>query len=116
MVRDWAAGNRACPARLLYSSRTLGDAIYRHELAEHADHDGVDVQLTLTRDWPEDWQGPRGRIDQRFLDEFVWPPERSPHVYVRGPTTFVEAVAEALVRGGHEPKRIKTERFGPTGT
>jgi ferredoxin-NADP reductase len=36
-------------------------------------------------------------------------------VYVCGPTPFVEAVAEALVTLGHEPARIKTERFGPTG-
>jgi hypothetical protein len=24
-------------------------------------------------------------------------------------------VAEALVKAGHEPSRIRTERFGPTG-
>jgi len=35
--------------------------------------------------------------------------------YVCGPTPFVEAVADALVQLGHEPHRIKTERFGPTG-
>jgi ferredoxin-NADP reductase len=28
---------------------------------------------------------------------------------------FVEAVAEALVRLGHDRLAIKTERFGPTG-
>jgi ferredoxin-NADP reductase len=28
---------------------------------------------------------------------------------------FVEAVAEALVRLGHDSLAIKTERFGPTG-
>jgi hypothetical protein len=27
----------------------------------------------------------------------------------------VEAVANALVGLGHEPARIRTERFGPTG-
>jgi ferredoxin-NADP reductase len=37
-------------------------------------------------------------------------------VYVCGPTALVEAVAEALVQSGHQPNRIKTERFGPTGT
>jgi ferredoxin-NADP reductase len=49
------------------------------------------------------------------LAEVVWPPERQPLVYVCGPTAFVEAAAEALVKIGHEPLRIKTERFGPTG-
>jgi ferredoxin-NADP reductase len=116
MVRHWAAGDRAAPVRLLYSSRTLDDVIYRKELTERADHDGVGVHLTLTRDWPEDWQGHRGRIDHQLLDELAWPPDSQPLVYVCGPTAFVETVAEALVRSGHQPSRIKTERFGPTGT
>jgi ferredoxin-NADP reductase len=34
---------------------------------------------------------------------------------VCGPTSFVEGVADALVRLGHDPARVKTERFGPTG-
>ena len=38
-----------------------------------------------------------------------------PLVYVCGPTAFVEAAAEALVALGHEPGRIRTERFGATG-
>ncbi len=42
-------------------------------------------------------------------------PDERPLVFVCGPTPFVEAVAEALVELGHEPERIKTERFGPTG-
>ena len=36
-------------------------------------------------------------------------------VFVCGPTPMVEAVAEALVGLGHEPGRVKTERFGATG-
>jgi ferredoxin-NADP reductase len=35
--------------------------------------------------------------------------------YVCGPTRFVETVAEALVDLGHDPARVRTERFGPTG-
>jgi ferredoxin-NADP reductase len=38
-----------------------------------------------------------------------------PLTYVCGPTGFVEAVASVLVELGHEPGRILTERFGPTG-
>jgi ferredoxin-NADP reductase len=116
MLRHWAAGDRKTPARLLYSSRTLDDVIYRQELREHADHDGARVHLALTREWPEDWHGHRGRIDRTLLDELAWPPGEQPLVYVCGPNAFVETVAEALVQGGHQPDRIKTERFGPTGT
>ena len=38
-----------------------------------------------------------------------------PDVFVCGPTGFVEAVADFLVDAGHDPRRIRTERFGPTG-
>jgi ferredoxin-NADP reductase len=50
-----------------------------------------------------------------MLGEVAWPAARRPQVYVCGPTPLVEAVAGALVRQGHEPGRVKTERFGPTG-
>ena len=36
--------------------------------------------------------------------------------YVCGPTNFVEAVAADLVALGYPPQRVKTERFGATGT
>jgi ferredoxin-NADP reductase len=51
-----------------------------------------------------------------LLEQVTQPPEQRPLVYICGPTSFVEAAAQALVDIGHEPSRIKTERFGPTGT
>jgi ferredoxin-NADP reductase len=42
-------------------------------------------------------------------------PAEQPLFYSCGPTPFVAAVAEALVRLGHDARAIKTERFGPTG-
>jgi ferredoxin-NADP reductase len=116
IMRHWANGERQVPVRLLYSSRSLAEVIYREELGRLRAENGADVQLTLTREWPEDWEGHRGRVDQRLLDEIAWPPEERPLSYVCGPTAFVETVAEALVKAGHEPSRIRTERFGPTGT
>ncbi len=111
MLRQWAAAGRPVAARLLYSARTWEDAIYRDELVAL----GADVQIALTRAWPADWPGHRGRIDRDLVDAVVWPPEARPRVYVCGPTTFVEATAEFLVAGGHAPAGIRTERFGPTG-
>jgi ferredoxin-NADP reductase len=115
MLRHWTACERDVPARLLYSSRTLKDVIYRDEL-QRAAEEGAEVTFALTREWPADWQGHRGRIDRDLLTEVAWPPEQRPLVYVCGPTPFVAAAAEALVASGHEPSRIRTERFGPTGT
>ena len=112
MLRHWAATDRPVAARLLYSARSLDDAIFRDELLGL---DGVDVQLALTREWAAGWSGHRGRIDRALVDAVTWPPSTRPSIYVCGPTGFVEAAAELLVESGHRPDGIKTERFGPTG-
>jgi ferredoxin-NADP reductase len=113
MVRHRMAANSKVAMRLVYSSRSLGDVIYRDELLA-ADH-GVDVELVLTREWPEDWSGHRGRIDQKLLRELAWAPDEHPAIYICGPNSFVEVMAAGLVDEGHDPRHIKTERFGPTG-
>jgi ferredoxin-NADP reductase len=115
MLRHRSAAGSSVPARLLYSSRSLDDLIYRHELLNGA-YGGADVRIALTRAWPEDWKGHRGRIDQEVLETVAWRPAERPLVYVCGPSGFVEAVAESLVDMGHGAGRIRTERFGPTGT
>jgi ferredoxin-NADP reductase len=114
MLRAWAAVDRATMPRLMYSSRSLPDVIYRDELRRLA-NEGADVQLTLTREWPDDWDGHRGRFDREAIERLAWPPQEKPLTYVCGPSSFVESVAQALVAGGHPPSRIRTERFGPTG-
>lgn len=104
------------PARLLYSSRRWDDVIYRDELARLAENDpALEVTLTLTREPPPGWTGFRRRIDRMMLAEVAWPPAERPRVFVCGPTTLVEDVAASLVELGHEPARVRTERFGPTG-
>ncbi len=114
MLRHREAQASSAPARLLYSSRSLDDVIYRKEL-EHLGGHGLDVVQTLTRVQPDGWTGYRSRVDKSMLHDVVWPPVDRPLVYVCGPTPLVESVAEALVELGHDAGRIKTERFGPTG-
>jgi ferredoxin-NADP reductase len=116
MLRHLAAGDPAVPARLLYSARSVGELIYREELMRLETGEQVDVRFTLTREWPEDWTGYRGRIDRALLDQAAWPPAEQPLIFVCGPSGFVEAAAAALVDSGYDPRRIRTERFGPTGT
>jgi ferredoxin-NADP reductase len=108
MLRHRRATGATVPARLLYSSRTLEDVIYRAELETL----GAEVVQTLTRDRPTGWRGFARRVDAELLQEVAYPPEQNPRVYVCGPTRFVEAVADALVGLGHKPGRIRTERFG----
>jgi ferredoxin-NADP reductase len=104
------------PARLLYSSRRWDDVIYRDTLQRMAERDPtLEVTFTITREPPEGWTGFRRRIDRMMLAEVTWPPPERPHVFVCGPTPLVESAAAALVQLGHDPARVKTERFGPTG-
>jgi ferredoxin-NADP reductase len=116
VIRTSAERHRV-PARLLYSSRNWDEVIYRDELTRLAEKDtSLEVRHTLTREPPQGWNGFKRRIDRAMLEEIAWPPSEQPHVFVCGPTPLVEAVAQALVELGHPPARIKTERFGPTGS
>jgi ferredoxin-NADP reductase len=54
------------------------------------------------------------RVNVATINTRGWPAEFEPDCYVCGPTTFVEATADILVALGHDPKRIRTERFGGT--
>jgi ferredoxin-NADP reductase len=114
MIRHRAATGSTTDARLLFSSRGLGDIIYRKEL-EQLSGEGLTVVHTLTQSQPPGWSGYARRVDAEMLANVGQDPNEQPLAYVCGPTPFVEAVATALVQLGHEPHRIKTERFGPTG-
>jgi ferredoxin-NADP reductase len=118
MLRHWVlASSRTVPVRMLYSSRSLSEIIYREELLGYGQtYNEVDVRLALTREWPEDYTGHTGRITPELLADVSGPPNTKPLVYVCGPNGFVEAAGQWLVALGHAPDRIRTERFGPTGT
>jgi ferredoxin-NADP reductase len=114
MIRVRAAAGSDADTRLLFSSRSWDDVIYRDEL-ERLEGAGLRVVHTLTRSQPPEWKGYARRVDSQMLGEVGPGPTERPRVYVCGPTPFVEAVAEALVQLGHQPQAIRTERFGPTG-
>ena len=80
-------------ARLLYSSRTLEDVIYRAELERE------EVVHTLTRAQPPGWTGYARRVDIELLREVAWPADEGPLAFVCGPTSFVESVAAGRPRG-----------------
>jgi ferredoxin-NADP reductase len=114
-ARADADARARAPASLLYSARTWDDVIYLAELDTFAMESDVRVAFTLTRATPHDWRGYRRRIDRTMLEEVGWPASEMPRVFVCGPTPLVESVATLLVELGHDPARVRTERFGPTG-
>ena len=116
MLRARVRDGSDIPVRYLSSARSHEDLIYRSELESiSSERQGVAVLHTLTRSHPPDWTGLTGRVDRDMLTQHAWPADTSPLFYVCGPTGFVETVASTLVELGHQPGRVKTERFGPTG-
>lgn len=116
MLRHRSAAESTVATRLLYSSRSLEDVIYRDELDRLMKRSTMlEVAQTLTRAHPPGWTGYSRRIDLQMLREVAWPVAQRPLTFICGPTPFVETAAAVLVELGHEPARIKTERFGPTG-
>ena len=116
MIRHRSLSGAKAPARLLYSSRTFDDIIYREELDRCASAgDGLTVAHALTRSRPSGWKGYARRIDRDMVREVAWPKEQTPIAYVCGPTSFVETAADLLVELGYNPSWVKTERFGATG-
>jgi ferredoxin-NADP reductase len=116
MIRHRQAAGSTVGTKLLYSSRSWEDVIYREELERLASNGGgLTVVHTLTRMQPSGWTGYARRVDDEMLSEVAWMPADEPSSFICGPTPFVEAVSSALVRLGHPAPTIKTERFGPTG-
>ena len=116
MLRHREASAASLGVKLIYSSRSWEDIIFREELERLASGaGGPEVIHTLTRTPPPGWTGYRRRVDGSMLAEAAWPPSRMPAAFICGPTPFVEAAASALVLLGYPPTNVKTERFGPTG-
>lgn len=112
ILRHRLASGSDVPVRMLLSWRTPADVIYKDELEAASREDGVEVVHTFTRESPVGWTGYARRIDAAMLAEVGWPASERPHVYVCGPTGLVETVASTLVSLGHEPRHVRTERFG----
>ena len=116
MLRTRDQARSKVTAKLLYSSRSAEDIIYRDELDRlAANRDGFDLVHTLTRGAPAGWKGETRRVDRDMLSQCGFQPSEEPQIFVCGPTLFVETVADQLVSLGHGESAIKTERFGPTG-
>ena len=113
-MRARSAADVRTPFRLIYSVRTPADRYYIDELRQPSDG-GLDVAYVYTRSTPEGWPAPPRRIAVTDLSQYGWPPEFAPSCFVCGPTGLVETVADKLTALGHDPRRIKTERFGPSG-
>ncbi|GIG87318.1 ferredoxin reductase [Plantactinospora endophytica] len=116
MIRARREAGSRTPFRLIYSVRSERDIYFADELRRRVrDDQSLDVAYVYTREVPEGLSAQAHRIGVPDLNSHGWPAQLEPVNFVCGPTGFVEAVSDILVALGHEPRRIKTERFGPTG-
>ena len=100
--------------RLLYSSRTLGDVIYREELERFA---APTASRSSTRSPARSrgaGQGYARRIDPELLADVAWPAGDGPLAYVCGPTSLVEAVGRRSRRarlraGARQDRAFRTD-------
>ncbi|WP_332838756.1 ferredoxin reductase [Nocardia bovistercoris] len=96
--------------RTVYALRDPGQLYYREELVTDPD-----LFLAYSRLAPPGDPRSPGRLSTAELLEHGLAPAPGVTCYVCGPTGFVESVAAALVSVGHDPARVRTERFGPSG-
>jgi ferredoxin-NADP reductase len=113
MIRTRSAARSAAPFRLLYSIRDPESALYAAELHDRSAE--VPPTYIYTRSVPDGSAESPHRIDAATVAAATWPATSAPTCYVCGPTGFVERAADLLRNAGHDPARIKTERFGPSG-
>src|SRR5687768_17567486 len=70
MIRHRANSGNKVPTKLLYSSRSYDDVIYREELDRTSAHDSsLRVIHSLTRRQPQNWMSYERRIDRAMLAE-----------------------------------------------
>jgi ferredoxin-NADP reductase len=96
------------PVHLLYALRDPESVLYKEELATRME--GVEVSYVYSRITPPDWPRAPGRLTEADLMVEGFGPGAD--VYICGPSTFVESVADRLVRAGHAAEHVRTERFG----
>ena len=113
MAHAHAAADDPTPFRLLYSVRSPDDVYFADQLqALVAASAPLRLDLVYTRRTPDAWPTVAGRITREALEASVIPAAEQPRVYVCGSTGFVERVADWLVDLGHDPRSIRTERYG----
>ncbi|GAB2661971.1 ferredoxin reductase [Gordonia jinhuaensis] len=111
MIRTREVLAPATPFRLLYSVRSPERVYFRDEFALLTDHRRLPVDIMFTRPG-----GGSDRAAARLVAEEVSaatiPAADDPTVFICGTNQFVEFCAAAMIGAGHDPGRIRTERFG----
>jgi ferredoxin-NADP reductase len=99
-----ARSTATASAHLVVSVRTLTDLPYRDELLGHDD-----VTVVLTREAPDGWPLPPGRLAAQVLEPLL---AETSTAYVCGSNGFAEHASQLLVALGQPTGSVRVERFG----
>jgi len=95
---------------LIFSNRTKDDIIYKKELENVNKRSGFKVVNTLTDEWPKDWEGETGLLDEEMverhvdsLDEKLW--------YICGPPPMIDAMEDLLLGKDVPEERLRYENW-----
>jgi glycine betaine catabolism B len=94
---------------LVYSARSVDEIAYEDELRQLAESGHLDLRLTITREGPESWLGPRGRIDAALVQSTIHTTDTQ--CVLCGPRGMIDDVTTLLVGAGITRDRIVTETF-----
>ncbi len=97
-------------ATLFFSNTHYEEIIYRRELQEMNELSNIKVVFTLTRSWPDSWEGYTGRITQEILIKEVESIKENLY-YLCGPPAFVDDMNKILLDLGVEKDSIKKEKY-----
>ena len=95
---------------VLYSARSPAEFAYEAELRELAREGRIELKQAITRDIPENWTGPRGRIGRADLAPLVHGPATL--CFVCGPPALVEEIPKLLEELGVPRTRVRIEEWG----
>src|SRR5262245_18347642 len=109
IIGDFASRRVHPTITLLYSNRTADIPFRAFFDTLMPDWPQLSVVYTVTQP-PDDWQGPRGRIDAAFIEQHVAQLDH-PLFFLPGRTALVEAMRGTLSEVGVDPRRVKHESF-----
>ena len=102
-------------ATLLYFVRTVDDIMFRQEFEELKSRLGnFRFHVALSKPG-QDWTGARGHISREFVQETV-PDIGGSVFFLCGPPPFMESARVILAELGVNPRQVRQETFGGTGT
>jgi ferredoxin-NADP reductase len=94
---------------LIYSVRSADEIAYEHELRQLSTEGRLDLRVTITRDDPASWLGPRGRVNAALIQSVIRTVET--RCVLCGPDGMISEVTSLLIGAGVPVDKILTETF-----